>query len=248
VAPGYGITTGTSMSAPQVTGAAALMLEQRPDLTQAEVTEILQAAARPLQGSWFPESGVGPGALDLRHALEVLAAEPEVGAPPDLSQSWWVLGAETARPDRTWPVWGTIELRRSKGEIATGLDGSLLGVEIEGGALISSITKVRSGLFRFAVAGNPGGGGGTMRVRVTYDGVPFGEEHVIPVAIDAWAVGAQPTATGGCDCASARGRGGDVGGAWMLPVALGLAFSRRLRRRAGRACGAGALGTAAADR
>jgi MYXO-CTERM domain-containing protein len=87
-----------------------------------------------------------------------------------------------------------------------------------------------------------------MRVRVTYDGVPFGEEHVIPVAIDAWAVGAQPTATGGCDCASARVPGGAVRGAWVLPVALGLAFSRRLRRRARRACGAGPRGSAAADR
>jgi len=234
VAPRYAITTGTSMSAPQVTGAAALMMEQRPDLTQAEVTAILQASARRPSGKRSPESAVGPGALDLRHALEVLASEPDVGEPPVLGASWWVLSAESARPDRTWPVWGTIELRRDLGQIATGLDGSLLGVEVDGGAVISGVTKVKPGLFRFAVAGNPGAGGDVMRVRVTYDGVPFGEEHVLPIAIDAYAVGARPTAVGGCDCTTAGGEPAQSSAAWLVPAALGLASSRRLLRRRSR--------------
>jgi subtilisin family serine protease len=228
----YAITTGTSMSSPEVAGAVALLLEQDPSLTQARATAVLQASARRLGGKATPESQVGPGALDLRNALQVLEEEPELGSPPDLSTSWWSLSAETARPDRSWPIWGTIELRRADGTVASGLDGTLLGVEIDGGALITSVTKVRHGLFRFAVAGLPGQGGSTMRVRVTYDGVPIGDEKLLPIAIDAYAAGSVSTANGGCDCGASAGSGSTGGGA-ALGVALGLCLSRR-RRAAGR--------------
>ncbi len=230
----YAITTGTSMSSPEVAGAIALLLEQDPSLTQARATAVLQASARKLGGHATPESQVGPGALDLRNALQVLGDEPEIGSPPDVELSWWSLSAETARPDRSWPVWGTIELRRADGTVASGLDGTLVGLDVDGGAVISSVTKVRHGLFRFAVAGLPGGGGTAMRVRVTYDGVPIGDEKILPIAIDAYAVGAVPTTHGGCDCSTSPGRAVGSGGA-VLGLALALAAAGRSRSRARRA-------------
>jgi subtilisin family serine protease len=77
----YGIASGTSMSAPHVTGAVALLLEQDATLTQARATEILQASARKPLGSVPYGSQIGAGALDLAHALEALAEEPASGAP-----------------------------------------------------------------------------------------------------------------------------------------------------------------------
>ncbi|RYE90063.1 MAG: serine protease, partial [Myxococcales bacterium] len=69
----HGIASGTSMSAPQVTGAVALLLEQKPTLTQPEIVALLQAGARRFEGLVPVESQGGPGALDVDASLELLA-------------------------------------------------------------------------------------------------------------------------------------------------------------------------------
>ncbi len=55
----YTTATGTSFSAPQVAGAIALMLEADPNLTPAEVKDILSRTATPLPRYFFHESGAG---------------------------------------------------------------------------------------------------------------------------------------------------------------------------------------------
>lgn len=227
----YAIASGTSMSSPQVAGAVALLLEHDPTLTQAQVTDILQASARRPVGTIALESQMGPGTLDLRHMLEVAGAElPEAG-PVDRAASWWVLSSETARPDPSWPVWGTIELRREGGKIATGLDGSLLQLEVDGGAVLSPVTKVRHGLFRFSIAGRRGTGGSAMRVRVLYDGQPIGESKLVPIGVDAFAARGGYVAEGGWVCSAAPGTGPRGGLAGALAAGLGLAAARRRRAR-----------------
>ena len=71
--PYYTTASGTSFSAPQVTGAIALMLEANPDLTPAEVKGILQRTATPLAG--YYEHEVGAGMLNV-HAAVLQAAFP----------------------------------------------------------------------------------------------------------------------------------------------------------------------------
>jgi hypothetical protein len=57
--PFYTTATGTSFSAPQVSGAIALMLEANPTLTPAKVREILQRTATPLAPYYAHETGAG---------------------------------------------------------------------------------------------------------------------------------------------------------------------------------------------
>jgi serine protease AprX len=69
----YTTDSGTSFSAPQVVGTIALMLEANPNLTPAQVRDILQRTATPLPPYYQHE--VGAGALNT-HAAVLQAAFP----------------------------------------------------------------------------------------------------------------------------------------------------------------------------
>jgi serine protease len=78
----YAYLPGTSMSAPQVAGVAALMRHLNPDLPPADVVKILkQTARRPADVAWTPD--VGWGILDAGAAL---AAARSIDAHPPRSQ------------------------------------------------------------------------------------------------------------------------------------------------------------------
>jgi serine protease AprX len=72
--PFYTTASGTSFSAPQVAGAIALMLEARPELTPAEIKEILSRTATPLPKYFSHEAGAG---MLNTHAAVLEAAFPE---------------------------------------------------------------------------------------------------------------------------------------------------------------------------
>src|SRR5689334_5847517 len=72
--PYYTTATGTSFSAPQVAGAIALMLEVNPNLTPADVKDILSRTATPMPQYFFHE--VGAGMLNT-YAAVLEAAFPE---------------------------------------------------------------------------------------------------------------------------------------------------------------------------
>lgn len=61
-APGYVKMSGTSMSTPMVSGAVALMLQKRPELTPNEVKYLLKSSAVDL---CYPKNQQGWGALDI---------------------------------------------------------------------------------------------------------------------------------------------------------------------------------------
>lgn len=78
----YAYLPGTSMSAPQVAGVAALMRHLNPDLPPADVVRILkQTARRPADVAWTPD--VGWGILD---AASAVSAARSVDAHPPRSQ------------------------------------------------------------------------------------------------------------------------------------------------------------------
>jgi subtilisin family serine protease len=224
----YVVSAGTSMSSPQVAGAAALLLARAPNLTQSELTDILQSAARKPTGTVNFDSQAGVGALDLTRALDVMAQEIPLDKAPAVDKSWWYVSDDTARPDPTAPVWATIELRRADGSIASGLDGKKISVLVEGGHVTKPVAKVRHGLFRFAVGAERGTGGGKLLVTVLYDGATIGETKVLDVATDPFIDTAKPTAVGGCAVGPSDASASASGGV-LSALALVVAARRRLR-------------------
>ncbi len=225
----YAMAVGTSMSAPVVAGAIALLMERDPTLTQARATEVLQAAARRPAAAIEPPSMMGAGAVDLRNALAVLEEEAMGGSAPDVGQSFWVLSAESVRPDPRWLVRGTVQLRRADGSVASGLDGGSLRVEVDGGLLQRPVLKESHGMFSFAVAGRRGSGGSVMKVRVTYAGEQIGEEVTLPIGVDPWASTGYEV-DGGCAVVPGAPRAP----ASALWLAAAVAWAARARRRVAR--------------
>lgn len=227
----HAVAAGTSMSAPHVSGAVALLMQSDPTLTQARVTEVLQAGVRRVGGREPDPNQLGPGALDLMGALAALQDLSTGSGEPALTRSWYTLSSAYARPDPTWPVWGTIELRRIDGSLAGGIDGSKLTLSVTGGALYQPLVKVRQGMWRFAVAGRAGEAGGTLTVDVAYAGASLGARS-LPIGDDAWTANDRSLdAVGGaCACEAAGRSAGDRAAALCGLAALGLAVRRRRRQ------------------
>lgn len=223
----HAIAAGTSMSAPHVTGAIALLMEIDPTLTQARATEVLQAGARKPTGHVPNPQQLGPGVLDLEGARQALLDAPAVPADPDPSQSWYTLSSAFARADPTWPVWGTIELRKMDGSLAGGVDGSKLTLSAEGAQIYQPLTKVRQGMWRFAIAGRKGDLGRKITIDVAYDGVSLGAT-VLPVGTDPWTSADTSLSASSGACAASPGRAG-AGSLGALGAVALLLLARRRR-------------------
>ena len=214
----HAIAIGTSMSAPHVTGAIALLMQIDPTLTQGRATDILEAGARKPTGNVPYDYQLGPGVLDIEGARQALADEPKAGPAPDLTKSWYTLSSSYAQPDPASPVWGTIELRRADGTLASGLDGTLLSVVVKNGEIVRPLVKVRHGLFRFAVAGAAGHVGEALTLEVRYGAGSLGS-RTLPIGTDVWTTDGVVDAVGGC--AIVR-EATPTGGASSLVLAGGL--------------------------
>jgi len=70
----YACMTGTSMATPHVAGAAALLLSRRPQLTVAEVKELITSTVTPLPRSWQLTPTKTNGMLNLAAAMAKLEA------------------------------------------------------------------------------------------------------------------------------------------------------------------------------
>lgn len=73
-APGYVTLSGTSMATPHVTGAAALLMQQHPDFSGAQIKALLTGSAKPGGYSAYQQ---GTGRIDLTRATaQTVVAEP----------------------------------------------------------------------------------------------------------------------------------------------------------------------------
>ena len=214
----HALTTGTSMAAPEVTGALALLLQRDPTLTQPELRDLIQAGAHFPRGLVPYDYQLGPGALDMLGTLQVLERHLAGEAEPDPAKSFYVLSAPYARPDPGSPVVGIVQVRAVDGSVAVGAGGVGLTLHVTGGLIVEQPTRVRAGTWRFAVAAPRGSGGKLLQIDVRYRGASLGQ-RTLPIGTDPWTAGSAAAARGS-GCAVRLPRGERVGAAFWGTVAL----------------------------
>jgi hypothetical protein len=187
------------MASPLVAGAVALLFARDASLTQQQILTLLQAGARYPQGNVPFDFQMGPGVLDVegaRLAYEI-GGQP-IDSLPDSKASWLVMGSPYIRIASDWPVWGTLETRTETGTIADGFDQSQLKLNVDHAAVVSPLTRIAPGLWRFSISSVAGTGFSTAHVSVTYQGKVLGQQHALPIGADYFAAWGGTQARGGC--------------------------------------------------
>ena len=176
---------GTSMASPHVAGLVSLMLGQQPDLTPAEVLNVLQDTARDFPaGSNCTPSNCGPGIADAFAALSALSPElvaPALVAPVD--------GA-TVATDEPQLEWSAVD----------GADAYQVQVSQNAGftAVIVNLPSVAATTTAVTL---PGEGDYWWRVRAKAgaDTGPWSEEWQFTVALEACVTPSAPVLTAPAD-------------------------------------------------
>jgi hypothetical protein len=213
------------MSAPVVAGAAALLLEQDPALTQAEVRRYLQAGSHRLPDDYAASIQAEPGQLDLGGSARSLAidqdrVDPE---PPSSRHSWLAVSDELARPDPKWPLTLRLHLRDAAGQLAHSRVGDI-DLKLENGVVLDAPRVPAPGLIEARVAARPSSAGRELRVRFERKGELLATRE-LPIAIDKHVEERGLSVRGGC--AAVGVAPGPASGAWWLLALLGWALQRR---------------------
>jgi subtilisin family serine protease len=234
----HAVLAGTSMSAPQAAGAAALLLQRDPTLTQGQVVALLQAGTHAFRETPPFEDQAGVGELDVLGALEALQElnDPKEYVPGPCAStgdcpSWLTLSRDHAPADASAQVVAIVELRTAgrKGR-ANLFDPSRLAPVVRiGSATLSPLpTMIRKapGLWFFTVPLPAGLGGSSVTLGATFDGQDIVPPKTIPIATDAWTATYPTTASGSCAATRAPPRG------WLLlGASLALLVAGHVRRR-----------------
>lgn len=225
----YAVSSGTSMAAPLVSGAIALLFQADPELSQPEVLTLLQAGARVPGGEIFLEQQIGLGELDLGGTLEAMHEQERPSALLPAAPGTQILAAASyAHPDPGWPLSLFVKLRDESGRLADGFDERRLEVRVRGARLAEPLSRVAPGLRRLAVVADRRTGGSSISVDLLFDGERVAEK-TIPIAVDLGAASGAVGARGGCSIAGAFPRWPGPWGAVLVGLLL-LGRGRRARR------------------
>jgi hypothetical protein len=224
VDPGHAIAAGTSLAAPMVTGAAAILLQQDRTLTQATITALLEAGTHSFrQGSlYYDQAGVGE--LDVTGALDALGAmTPRAPRVPTLDSSRIMPGTSHVLADGSQPVTGTLILHSREG-VADGFDSSRLmtRVDLDGHFLASpAATRQGPGLWRFTWQATGPLAGHSLSFSAMFDGAPIAATKTVPV-VDALAETMPCDDAPAGSCTIGRRRDRTTAAAYLPVIVLGL--------------------------
>lgn len=219
----YALASGTSMAAPVVTGAVALLLQREPELTQERIRALLQAGSRPLEGVIFIPEQAGAGALDVVGALR--AQEAAQGMTDQPVEARLELAQGFAYPDPDFPLQGLVILRDAQGRPAGGFSRHRLTASASGAERVE-LHEETAGLWRLVVAYPQASGGTTAELTIAFDGTPLATKR-IPIAVDPHVAASGFRASGGCAWTPAA----PLSARWFFLLALAgpVLYGRRRR-------------------
>ena len=242
----HAIAQGTSMSAPMVTGAVALLFQRDPTLTEDTIVTLLQAGAHAIRGPVPFEDQSGPGELDVAGAFDAQDQMKTGGATllPSPATSWLHLSADFAAADGSTPVVAILELRTADSAHRADLfDGTRLAAYafIDGAPLPPpALVRHGPGVWVASITIGPDQGGSKLVVGATFDGADIVTPHSIPIATDPWSASYAAQAEGsGCSMAGG-GAGSTPFSLFALLPALSFLARRSLSRRPRRSARPGA--------
>jgi subtilisin family serine protease len=224
----HAVSSGTSMSSPQVAGAIALLLQRDPTLTQRQLLQVLQGSAARASGGKPFDVAAGPGRIDLLGALELIDGRA-LSVEASAEASWFNLSSDYLRSDAVRPIVGVLELRDAEGHLVGTAPSGTLELLVEGARVTESLARVAPGLWRFAVAALPNSGGTKARIEIKIRGKSLGS-RLLNVVADPWLADGYRAASGGCSVATvelAQSKGRDsTTMVWLVVAALGALSTR----------------------
>jgi hypothetical protein len=240
----HAVAEGTSMSAPMVTGAVALMLEKDRTLTEAQLVPILQGGAHYFRSISnirtdfveFEDQG-GPGELDIIGSFAVMdqMSDPALTL-PSANESWITLSTDYMLADGSTATIAIIELRTADKHAADLFAPSRLAplVKVDGQSVEPAPAVVRRGpgVWFYSLLPRPGFGGQSITFGATFDGEPIVTPRTIPIATDPWTATYPSEASGGCSIAGGMRRRGSPDAPSWTAWASGFALLAVVRRRA----------------
>lgn len=230
----HAVSLGTSMASPMVAGAAALLLQRDPTLTQEQVRALLQGGAHRFRGGAPFSDQSGPGELDAFGALAALErSKNPANVLPIAERSWLALSADHVAADGSRATTVLVELRTEGDAPADFFDLKRLEpIVIVDGERKPTTELVRRGpgVWVYTYTATPGLGGKSATFGATFDGRPIVPYRTVPVATDGWNAAFGPAARGGCAAAPGSMQNASTGG-WALAASVALAVALGRRRR-----------------
>jgi subtilisin family serine protease len=188
----HAVAVGTSMAAPLVTGAVALLLEHDPTLTQDQIRSLLMTGAS-RAGEGFR---AGAGQLDIEQSFRALALGDTDPKPASPGHSWLSFAQSFVHPSDTESVWAWLHLRDVAGNVTT-VASDALDVRVQHGRLAKAPVQSAPGLVELQLAVDSGQAGERLEVSARVDGEPLTRAS-LPIAVDSSAYQRGSSARGGC--------------------------------------------------
>jgi hypothetical protein len=225
------------MSSPQAAGAAALLFQRDPTLTQDQIVGLLQAGVHSFRSGTprFEDQG-GPGELDVLGSLDALELMKNPALVlPVLSASWITLSADELTADGSTPLTAIVELRTVGGARRADLfNASRLApvVKLDGSDLsqLPPMQRRAPGVWVFTITPPAGLGSHTLTLGATFDGAPIVTSKTVAISTDVWTQNYPSRAAGSCSVSRAADRPASRVAAWSWLIwSLVLGFRRRRR-------------------